>query len=117
MLGAVVTPSGQPVNLSVYMKSVCRRRIAIANTYCTEENAVVYRYYSGNTTQPKCRRPKLIKSLHIVTSSDVMQTFCEARTYQNKMTTIRSDNTKSDEMMVVVNFSARVDGKDKQLKR
>ena len=46
-----------------------------------------------------------------------MQNFCEARAYQNKMATIRSDNTKSDEMKIVFNCSARVDGKDKRLKR
>ena len=46
-----------------------------------------------------------------------MQTFCEARAYQKKMATIGSDNTKSDEMKIVFNCSARVDGKDKRLKR
>ena len=44
--------------------------------------------------------------------------FCEAHTYQNKMATIRSDNTKSDEVKsdevkIVFNCSAGVDGKDK----
>ena len=52
MLGAVVTPSGQSVNQSVYMKLVCRRRIAITDTYRAEENAVMYLYYNGNMAQP-----------------------------------------------------------------
>ena len=52
MLGAVVTSSGQSVNQSVYMKSVIRRRIAIADTYRAEEIAAIYRYYTGNTAQP-----------------------------------------------------------------
>ena len=43
--------------------------------------------------------------------------FCEARTYPNKMATVRSDNTKSDEMKIVFNCGAGVDGKDKRLKR
>ena len=34
-------------------------------------------------------------------------------TYENKMATIRSDNTKSDMMKIVFNSSAGVDGKDK----
>ena len=51
MLGTVVTPSGQSVNQSVYMKSVCRRRITIADTYRAEENAAMYHYYTGNTAQ------------------------------------------------------------------
>ena len=42
---------------------------------------------------------------------------CEAHTYQNEMATIRSDNMKADEMKIVFNCSARVDGKNKQLKR
>ena len=52
MLGAVVTPSGQSVNQSVYIKSVRRMRITIANTYCAEENDVIYRYYTGNMVLP-----------------------------------------------------------------
>ena len=47
-----MTPSGQSVNQSVYMKSVRRRRIAIADTYRAEENAAIYRYFTGNTAQP-----------------------------------------------------------------
>ena len=47
--GAVMIPSGQSVNQSVYMKSVCR--IAIADMYHAEENTVTYRY-TGNTAQP-----------------------------------------------------------------
>ena len=50
------------------------------------------------------------------TSSDIMQAFCEARTYQNNMATIRDDNTTSDDMTIVFNCSAGVDDKDKQLK-
>ena len=42
MSGAVVTPSGQSVNQSVYMKSVCQRHIAIADTYRAEENTAIY---------------------------------------------------------------------------
>ena len=52
LLGAVVTPSGQSVNQSIYIKSVRRRRIAIAYTYRAEENVAIYRYYTGNTAQP-----------------------------------------------------------------
>ena len=40
--------------------------------------------------------------------------FCEARTYQNKITTIQSDKTKSDEMKIVFNCSTGVDGKEGQ---
>ena len=57
------------------------------------------------------------KSPHVIASSDVMQTFCEARTCQNKMATIQSNNTKSDEMKIMFNCSAGVDGKDKRSKR
>ena len=46
-----------------------------------------------------------------------MRTCCEACAYQNKMATIRSDNTKADEMKIVFNCNAGVDGKNKQLKR
>ena len=44
MLGPVVTPSGQSVNQLVYIK--------ITYTYRAEENAAIYRYYTGNTAQP-----------------------------------------------------------------
>ena len=37
-----MTPSGQSVNQSVYIKSVRRMRIAIADTYHAEENAAIY---------------------------------------------------------------------------
>ena len=47
-----MTPSGQSVNQLVYMKSVRQRRIAIADMYRTEENAAIYRYYTGNMAQP-----------------------------------------------------------------
>ena len=46
-----MTPSGQSVNQLVYMKSVCQRRIMIADAYRAEKN-VIYRYYTGNTAQP-----------------------------------------------------------------
>ena len=46
-----------------------------------------------------------------------MRTCCEARIYQNKMATIRRDNTKAHEMKIVFNCSAGVDDKKKQLKR
>ena len=62
MLGAVVTPSGQSVNQSVYMKSERRRCNTIADTYRAEENAAIYRYYTGNTAHGaalvKYRRPQ-----------------------------------------------------------
>ena len=54
MLGAVVTPSGQSVNQSVYIKSVRRRRTAIADTYRAEENAA------------SSRVPKVCGSMHFV---------------------------------------------------
>ena len=47
-----MTPSGQSVNQSVYIKLVRRMHIAIADTYRAEENAAIYRYYTGNTAQP-----------------------------------------------------------------
>ena len=87
-----MTPSGQSVNQSVYMKLVLWYHCA---------------------TLVKYRHLQFTKSLHAVASSDVMQTFCEACTYQNKMATLCSDNTKSDEMKIVFNCSAGVDGKDK----
>ena len=37
--------------------------------------------------------------------------------YKNKIATIRSDSTKSDEMKIMFNRSAGVDGKDKRLKQ
>ena len=40
-----MTPSGQSMNQSVYMKSVCLRRIAIADMYRAEENAAIYLSY------------------------------------------------------------------------
>ena len=43
--------------------------------------------------------------------------FCEVRTYQNKMATIRSNNTKADEMKIVFNSSTEVEGKNKRLKQ
>ena len=43
MLGAVVAPNGQSVEQSVYMKS---------KVYRAEENAAIYRYYTGNVAQP-----------------------------------------------------------------
>ena len=49
MLGAVVTPSGQSVNQSVYMKSVRQKCTTIANMYSAGENAAIYQYY---TEQP-----------------------------------------------------------------
>ena len=39
---------------------------------------------------------------------------CEVHTYQNKIATIQSDTTKSDEMKIVFNCSAGVDGKEGQ---
>ena len=42
MAGAVVTPSRQSVNQSVYIKLVRQRRIAIADMYHAEENAAIY---------------------------------------------------------------------------
>ena len=42
MLGTVVTPSGQSMNQSVCMKSVRRRRIAMADVYRAEGNATIY---------------------------------------------------------------------------
>ena len=57
------------------------------------------------------------KSPTVVASSDAMRTCCEARTYQNKIATIRSDNTKADELKIVFNCGAGVDGKNRRLKR
>ena len=36
------------MNGELDLKSVCRRRITVANKYRAEENAVIYRYYTGN---------------------------------------------------------------------
>ena len=57
------------------------------------------------------------KSLHGIASSDDVQIFCEARTYQNKMTTIQNNNTKSDDMKIAFNCTAGVDGKDQRFKQ
>ena len=60
---------------------------------------------------------ELHKSPTVVASSDAMRICCEARTYQNKMETIRSDNMKADDMKIVFNCSAGLEGKNKRLKQ
>ena len=72
-----MTSSGQSVNQSVYMKSVRRRRIAIADTYRAEENAAYYRYYIGNTATllVKYKRTQFTKCPDVIASGDVMRMF------------------------------------------